>query len=419
MSEPAPVRYRNTVLYDRGGQRVAGDVLLHADGSWTPSNGDEDVLEDIDGSKRLITRSFQNWHTHLAMQLNARDFSDGFPLHRWLNEAIFPTESRITPEYVRMGSRCAAAEMIRTGSTFAADMYFFPHVTGKVLEDAGLRGLVGGPVRDKALPSHPDAASALSELDGLMAANRPEDPVQYAIATHSVYLCEEDTLRRASELAEKRNGRLHIHVSETRKEVAECHAKTGMYPVEYLDSIDFFQPGTVCAHASWVKKNEIRLLKQHEATAVHCPSSNMKLACGGTLSLPAYMEAGVDVRLGTDGAASSGNGLNMQGEARLASLVQRHDHWDPTLLPAVETMDLATKGSQDWAVWDLEDVRMRPRGRSDNRHLANLIFNGATCLDLWVNGQALRRDGTTLTLDELAILYEIDEAVATYYEGVE
>ena len=419
MSEPAPVRYRNTVLYDRGGQRVAGDVLLHADGSWTPSNGDEDVLEDIDGSKRLITRSFQNWHTHLAMQLNARDFSDGFPLHRWLNEAIFPTESRITPEYVRMGSRCAAAEMIRTGSTFAADMYFFPHVTGKVLEDAGLRGLVGGPVSDKALPSHPDAASALSELDGLMAANRPEDPVQYAIATHSVYLCEEDTLRRASELAEKRNGRLHIHVSETRKEVAECHAKTGMYPVEYLDSIDFFRPGTVCAHASWVKKNEIRLLKQHEATAVHCPSSNMKLACGGTLSLPAYMEAGVDVRLGTDGAASSGNGLNMQGEARLASLVQRHDHWDPTLLPAVETMDLATKGSQDWAVWDLEDVRMRPRGRSDNRHLANLIFNGATCLDLWVNGQALRRDGTTLTLDERAILDEIDEAVATYYEGVE
>jgi len=419
MSEPAPVRYRNTVLYDRGGQRVAGDVLLHADGSWTPSNGDEDVLEDIDGSKRLITRSFQNWHTHLAMQLNARDFSDGFPLHRWLNEAIFPTESRITPEYVRMGSRCAAAEMIRTGSTFAADMYFFPHVTGKVLEDAGLRGLVGGPVSDKALPSHPDAASALSELDGLMAANRPDNPVQYAIATHSVYLCEEDTLRRASELAEKRNGRLHIHVSETRKEVAECHAKTGMYPVEYLDSIDFFQPGTVCAHASWVKKNEIRLLKQHEATAVHCPSSNMKLACGGTLSLPAFMEAGVDVRLGTDGAASSGNGLNMQGEARLASLVQRHDHWDPTLLPAVETMDLATKGSQDWAVWDLEDVRMRPRGRSDNRHLANLIFNGATCLDLWVNGQALRRDGTTLTLDERAILDEIDEAVATYYEGVE
>lgn len=419
MTDATTVRYRNTVLYDHGGKKVTGDVLLHQDGTWSASNGDEDVVEDLDGSQRLITRSFQNWHTHLAMQLNARDFSDGYPLHRWLNEAIFPTEARITPDYVRMGSRCAAAEMIRTGSTFAADMYFFPSVTGDVLTEAGIRGLVGGPVSDAALPSHDDAASALSELDGLMATNNENDLVQYAIATHSVYLCSEDTLRRASELAEKRQSRLHIHVSETRKEIADCHERTGKYPVEYLDSIDFFQPGTICAHASWVKKNEIRLLKQHDATAVHCPSSNMKLACGGTLSLPAYMEAGVDVRLGTDGAASSGNGLNMQAEARLASLVQRHDHWDPTILPAVDAMDLATKGSKDWAVWDLNDVRMRPRGRSDNRHLANLVFNGAECLDLWVNGQAVRRDGTTLTLDEMSILDEIDGAVATYYEGVE
>ncbi len=419
MTDATTVRYRNTVLYDHGGKKVTGDVLLHQDGTWSASNGDEDVVEDLDGSQRLITRSFQNWHTHLAMQLNARDFSDGYPLHRWLNEAIFPTEARITPDYVRMGSRCAAAEMIRTGSTFAADMYFFPSVTGGVLTEAGIRGLIGGPVSDAALPSHEDAASALSELDGLMATNKENDLVQYAIATHSVYLCSEDTLRRASELAEKRQSRLHIHVSETRKEIADCHERTGKYPVEYLDSIDFFQPGTICAHASWVKKNEIRLLKQHDATAVHCPSSNMKLACGGTLSLPAYMEAGVDVRLGTDGAASSGNGLNMQAEARLASLVQRHDHWDATILPAVDAMDLATKGSKDWAVWDLNDVRMRPRGRSDNRHLANLVFNGAECLDLWVNGQAVRRDGTTLTLDEMSILDEIDGAVATYYEGVE
>ena len=419
MDDATSVRYRNTVLYDHGGAQTVGDVLLHADGSWTPSNGDEDVAHDIDGSKRLITRSFQNWHTHLAMQLNARDFSDGFPLHRWLNEAIFPTEARITPDYVRMGTRSAAAEMIRTGRSFAADMYFFPNITGEVLSNAGLRGLVGGPVSDAALPSHPDAASALEELDQLLASNKEEDLVQYAIATHSVYLCSEDTLVRAAQLADKHQARLHIHVSETRKEVADCQAKTGMYPVEYLDSLDFFQPGTICAHASWVKKNEIRLLKKHQATAVHCPSSNMKLACGGTLSLPAYRDAGVDVRLGTDGAASSGNGLNMQAEARLASLVQRHDHWDATLLPAVEAMDMATKGSTDWAVWNLDDVRMRPQGRSNNRHLANLLFNGADCLDLWVNGRALRRDGETLVLDEHAILDEIDEAVSSYYEGVE
>ena len=419
MGDDGTVRYRNTVLIDELGKKHTGDVLLLEDGSWAKSNGDEDVKQDVDGSNRLITRSLQNWHTHLAMQLNARDFSDGFPLHRWLNEAIFPTEAKITPEFVRIGAQAAAAEMIKTGTSFAADMYFYPAITGQVLEDAGLRGLIGGPVSDAALPSHDDAASALEELDSMLKNQSPLDRIQYAIATHSVNLCSEDTLRRASELAEKRNARLHIHVSETRKEVADCHDKTGMYPVEYLDSIDFFQPGTICAHASWVKKNEIRMLAKHQATAVHCPSSNMKLACGGTLSLPAFNEAGVDVRLGTDGAASSGSGLNLLAEARLAALVQRHDHWDPTLMTANDAFQMATKGSQDWAVWDIDDVRMRPVGRSNNRHITNLLFNGATCLDLWVGGEALRFNGTTHSLDERQSWMALDEAVQTYYDGVE
>ena len=419
MGDDGSVRYRNTVLIDEFGKKHIGDVLLLKDGSWANSNGDEDVKQDVDGSNRLITRSLQNWHTHLAMQLNARDFSDGFPLHRWLNEAIFPTEAKITPEFVRVGAQAAAAEMIKTGTSFAADMYFYPAVTGQVLDDAGLRGLIGGPVSDAALPSHDDAASALEELDTMLKNQSPLDRIQYAIATHSVYLCSEGTLRKASELAEKRSARLHIHVSETRKEVADCHDKTGMYPVEYLDSIDFFQPGTICAHASWVKKNEIRMLAKHKATAVHCPSSNMKLACGGTLSLPAFNEAGVDVRIGTDGAASSGSGLDMLAEARLAALVQRHDHWDPTLMTANDAFQMATKGSKDWAVWDIDDIRMRPVGRSNNRHITNLLFNGATCLDLWVGGEALRFDGTTRSLDEQQSWMALDEAVQTYYEGVE
>jgi 5-methylthioadenosine/S-adenosylhomocysteine deaminase len=419
MADDGSVRYRNTVLYDSLGRKHVGDVLLNSDGSWAQSNGDEDVRSEFDGSGKLITRSLQNWHTHLAMQLNARDFSDGFPLHQWLNEAIFPTEARLNPEYVRVGAQAAAAEMIRTGTSFAADMYFYPTVTGQVLGDAGLKGLVGGPVSDAALPSHPDAGSALNELDTILAQQKPDDNIQYAIATHSVYLCSEDTLRRASELAEKRKARLHIHVSETRKEIADCHAKTGLYPVEYLDSIDYFQPGTICAHASWVKKNEIDILAKHECTAVHCPSSNMKIACGGTMSLPAYNAAGVDVRIGTDGAASSGTGLNMLNEAKMAALVQRHDHWDATLLPANDVFSMATKGSDDWAVWNLNDVRMRPTGRSNNRHLANLIFNGAECLDLWVDGHAVRLDGETRTLDEKQAWVDLERSIESYYEGIE
>ena len=419
MTSEYAARYTNTVLYDDNGEKHIGDFLIHDNGAWSVSNGDEDVRHIIDGSDKLLTRSLQNWHTHLAMQLNARDFSDGFTLDRWLNEAIFPTESRLNPEYVRVGATAAACELIATGCSFAADMYFYPAITGQVLNDAGIRGLVGGPVSDFALPSHPDANSALDELDTLLANQKLTDRIQYAIATHSVYLCSEETLIQAAQLAEKRNGRLHIHVSETRKEIADCYDKTGKYPVEYLDSIDFFKPGTICAHASWVKKNEIRLLKKHDVTAVHCPSSNMKLACGGTLSLPAYTAEGVDVRIGTDGAASSGNGLNILAEARTAALVQRHDHWDATLLPAKDVFQMVTKGSKDWVAWDLDDIRMFPRGRSNNRHLANLVFNGAQCLDMWVDGNPVRVDGTTNTVDEKLAFEELDLSVASYYDGIE
>ena len=419
MTSEYAVRYTNTVLYDSHGEKHQGDFLIHDDGSWSNSNGDEDVKQVLDGSNKVITRSLQNWHTHLAMQLNARDFSDGFTLDRWLNEAILPTEAKLNPEYVRVGATAATAELIATGCSFAADMYFYPAITGQVLNESGIRGLVGGPVSDFALPSHPDANSALDELDNLLANQKSTDRIQYAIATHSVYLCSEETLIQAAQLAEKRDGRLHIHVSETRKEIADCYDKTGKYPVEYLDSINFFKPGTICAHASWVKKNEIRLLKKHDVTAVHCPSSNMKLACGGTLSLPAYTEEGVDVRIGTDGAASSGNGLNILAEARTAALVQRHDHWDATLLPAKDIFQMVTKGSKDWVAWDLDDIRMFPRGRSNNRHLANLVFNGARCLDMWVDGNPVRMDGTTNTVDEKLAFEQLDLSVASYYDGIE
>ena len=414
-----PVRYTDTVLVDDEQRLHRGDVLLHPDGRWSMSKGDEDVVETIDGRDRLITRSLQNWHTHLAMQLNARDFSDGYPLHRWLEEAIFPTEARLNPTYVETGARAAAAELLRTGCTFAADMYFHPEVTGSVLHDAGMRGLVGGPISDRALPSHDNAEDALRDLERLLANNTANDSVQYAIAAHSVYLCSDETLLKAKEVAERHGARIHIHVSETRKEIADCHERTGRYPVEHLDHLGVLNEGTVLAHASWVKKREIRMMAEAGATAVHCPSSNMKLACGGTLSMPPYLEAGVDVRLGTDGAASSGSGLNLLAEARLASLVQRHDHWDATMMTASQAFAMATKDSQDWVAWNLDDIRMHPRGRSDNRHLANLVFNGTDCLDVWAQGRALRRDGTTLSIDERAAASALNDAIESYYEGVE
>ena len=121
------------------------EIFSFMDGTWSKSNGDEDVVHNLDGSKRLITRSFQNWHTHLPMQLNARDFSDGLPLEEWLDKSIFPTEMKLTKEYASIGALASALEMIKTGSTFACDMYHFPESIVSALNEAGLRGIVCGP----------------------------------------------------------------------------------------------------------------------------------------------------------------------------------------------------------------------------------------------------------------------------------
>ena len=406
-------------LLDDKASLLRGDFLILPDGSFSESKGDEDVIETIDGSKRLVTRSFQNWHTHLAMILN-RSMGEGLPLMEWLESSIFPVEKFLTADFVETGTKAAAAELIRTGTTFACDMYYHPDIVGKSLAESGIRAKVCGPITDFPTPSYPDGAGqALKKVENLIS-----DPptnhglVDYGIGTHSVYTCSEETLRKASEISKKTGCTLSIHTSETRKEVSDCYSEHGMYPIEYLDSIDYFTDGTVCAHCGWVTKKEMRILAGHNAHAVHCPTSNQKLACGGTMSYPAMREAGVDVRLGTDGAASN-NSLDMRAEAKSASLVQKHDHWDATVLDPRETWLLVTNGSKDWITWDLEDVRMRPWGRGGRRLLANIIYSGSNVLDVFCDGRPLRRDGKTLTLDESKVSLDLENAVDEYYESID
>ena len=414
--DEASVRYTNAVLIDDEQRTHVGNFLLHADGTWSKSKGDEDVVHNLDGRKRLITRSFQNWHTHLPMQLNARDFSDGLPLQEWLEKSIFPTEMNLTKEYARIGALASALEMIKTGSTFACDMYHFPDAIVSAMNEAGLRGVICGPQTQWPPNAEGDDGAVRRELDSQLASNKSENKVHYGVATHAVYTCDEDTLLAGKELAEKHNSYLSIHISETRKEVADCFKQTGMYPVEYLDSIDYFIPNkTICAHGSWVKKSEMRTMASRKAILAHCPSSNMKLACGGTASLPAYREAGVEVRLGTDGPASSGSGLDMAHEARMACLVQRHDHWDASALLAKDAFAMATTGSQDWAVWDLDDIRMNPVGKDNERHISNLIYNGGNCLDLWIDGNPIMQSGIVNTINEKSLLEDFNTCVENYY----
>ena len=412
------VRYTNAWLIDVDGRPHQGDFILYPNGDWSRSIGDEDVEFQVSGEGRLITRTFQNWHTHLAMVLN-RSMGEGLPLMQWLEQSIFPTEKGLTPEFVEIGPRAAAAELIATGTSFACDMYYHPEVVGQVLVETGLRGIVCGPITDGLTPNfEPGSGDALRHVERLVrAGSDAPNRVEYGIATHAVYTCPEEMLKKAADVASATGCTLSIHTSETRQEVADCHEKHGMYPIEYLDSIGYFQEGTVCAHCGWVTKREMRILAEHEVHAVHCPVSNQKLATGGTMSYPAMIDAGVDVRLGTDGAASN-NALDMRAEMKAASLIQRHDHWDATLLDPIETYELGVRDSKDWVAWDLNDIRMRPIGRDGRRLLANLIYSNAHCLDMWVDGQPLRREGVTLSLNESEVFEQLEEAVRTYYSHV-
>ena len=414
-----PRRITSTRLIDDDGIIQHGDILLHSDGSWSRSNGDEDVLETINGENRVITRSFQNWHTHLPMILN-RSMGEGLPLMEWLQQSIFPTEKHVTRELIEIGTEAAVAELIATGTTFACDMYHFPESIAPILAESGIRGIVCGPTT-----SWPPSDSAEEDEDGvvnklqklLSSGSLANGRVEYGIAAHSVYTCSEETLHRAADLGRKYDAYVHIHTSETRTEVSDCYAIHGMYPIEYLDSLGFLSDSTVCAHCGWVTKKEMRILAEKGCHAVHCPVSNQKLACGGTMSYPAMIDAKVDVRLGTDGAASN-NSLNMREEAKAASLIQRHDHWDATILNPKQTWALATKGSKDWITWDLDDVRLRPLGKSDRRLLSNLIYSGGKCLDVFVDGRALRRDGKTISIDEQSALNKLEYAAREYYSHI-
>ena len=412
-------RYTNAWLMDHDCSPQYGDFILHDDGSWSTSKGDEDVLETIDGSGRIITRSFQNWHTHLPMILN-RGMGEGLPLMEWLETAIFPVEKKLTEDLIRVGTKAAAAEMIATGTTFACDMYFHTQTIGETLADTGVRAALCGPITDGLTPNfEPGSGDALRYMEGLITGPSPRPGrIEYGVGTHSVYVCDEDTLLKGSELAKKTGSMLHIHTSETRKEVADCHAEHGMYPIEYLDSIGYFQDAeegsTVCAHCGWVTKKEMRILAGHGAHAVHCPTSNQKLACGGTMSYPAMKEAKVDIRLGTDGSASN-NSLDMRAEAKTASLIQKHDHWNARVLSPEETWRLSTKDSKDWITWDLNDIRMSPIGKDGRRLLPNLLYSGGKVMDVLVDGEALRRDGITLTVDEQKARERLNEVAIDYY----
>jgi 5-methylthioadenosine/S-adenosylhomocysteine deaminase len=317
----------------------------------SPDGSHDDPPRVIDGSRRAVVAGWKNAHTHAAMTL-LRGYGDDMRLQPWLETRIWPAEARLTPEDIYWGTRLATVEMIRSGTTFANDMYFHVPESRRAFIESGMRGAIGLAMFDfgdadrrrremaavDALLEEFPPSSQSGRDPGLADAER----VFFAIAPHSIYTCSAELLRWAAERAAETGLPFHIHMSETEQEVADCVSLHGMRPFEWLDSLgvlDRVGPRTLAAHGVWLDESERRIAADHGVTIAHNPGSNMKLA-SGVLDWQALREAGVPLMLAPDGVASNNN-LDMFDEMKLAALLQKVSTGDPTRLDADEAVALA------------------------------------------------------------------------------
>jgi len=310
------------------------------------------VLPSADAGRRFAARStvrlpdhvvlpgLVNAHTHASMAL-LRGVGDDMPLQQWLTERIWPLEQALVGEdFVHDGARLAAVEMLRAGVTTCSDMYFYPDLVARALTSVGMRAVVGiiaiGFPTAYAVDADDYLRKGLQARDAL----RDDPRVSFTLAPHAPYTVSDETLARMAILAEELDVPVHIHLHETIREVEESVERHGARPLERLDRLGLLSERLIAVHAVHLTDQEIAQLGRVGASVAHCPVSNLKLA-NGVARVPAMLAAGVNVALGTDGAASN-NRLDMFDEARFAALLAKNVAGDASTLPAPAALECAT-----------------------------------------------------------------------------
>jgi 5-methylthioadenosine/S-adenosylhomocysteine deaminase len=345
---PKPLTVSGAVLEgETVGMRCESGRIAALGPDVSPQPGDERI--EADGAH--LVAPLVNGHTHSAMTL-FRGRGGDLPLMRWLREKVWPVEAKLEPEDVYWGTRLACAEMIRTGTTRFWDMYWHPAAAARAVRDAGLRACIGGPLFDSEGGTDEMRETARRNLDELSEL-APE--VGAALAPHAIYTVSEGLLRWTAETAVERGVAVHIHLSETEKEVEDCLARHGLRPAAYLDRLGLLGERTVLAHGVWLDEAEMELIAARGCTVVANPVANMKLAVGGVFPYPAARRAGVAVGLGTDGAGSN-DSLDLLADLKVFALSQRHASGDPTVLPAEEAWRIATGAAAPLLTSELHQV---------------------------------------------------------------
>jgi 5-methylthioadenosine/S-adenosylhomocysteine deaminase len=308
-------------------------------------------------------------------------------------------------------------------------MYFFGEGVRKATIESGMRGFFAQGILDFQTAEFKDAGEAFRLYRSL--AKKKTELFTPIIGTHAPYTCSEETLQKAIALADKYRALIHIHASETRREVYDSLREKKMRPIEYLENIGFLGENVLIAHAGWATKGEVSILGRRKTKVVHCPVSNMKLAVGGVAPLPEMFQSDVVVALGSDGAASN-NTLDIFQEMKVASLLQKMHRWDASLLPAQTALDMATvNGARALGIEEkigsvevgkkadviLVDLK-KPHLAPVHNVVSTLVYSARagdvdTCI---VNGRVLMRNREVLTLNETDILKSAAEAVKDLIE---
>ena len=374
-----------------------------------------DATEVLDATNGLVIPGLINAHTHVSMTL-LRGYADDKPLDAWLREDIWPVEAALTGDDIAVGAELGILEMIRSGTTAFADMYFSMDRVATVVERAGVRARLG---RGVVTVTKSDAEAAADVEESLSFATKfdggADGRIRTAFMPHSLTTVGESHLREGIEQATAAGVPVHLHANETRDEVEPIVDERGERPLVYADSVGALGSDAFLAHCVHVDDSEIQLLAETDTAAVHCPASNMKLA-SGMAPVQRLHEAGVTVALGTDGAASN-NDLDLFDEMRDAAMVGKLAAGDASAVPAEAVVEMATAagadalglpggriapgGAADLAVVDLEAPHLTPV----HDPVSQLVYaaRGSDVRHTVCDGQVLMRDREVLTLDAESI----------------
>jgi 5-methylthioadenosine/S-adenosylhomocysteine deaminase len=374
--------------------------------------------DTIDAAGSVVMPGLVNTHTHAPMVL-FRGLADDLALMDWLQKYIFPAEAKmVSPEFVRVGTRLAALEMIESGTTTYTDMYYFEDEIARATKAAGLRGVLGETVIQFPVADAKTPADSLALTERFAREFAGDDLITPAVAPHAMYTLDPDTLKACRALADRLGIPVVIHLAETADEVKTAQEKYKLTPTGFLDSINFWGPRTIAAHGVHLTSDDIAILARRHVGVSHNPESNMKLA-SGIAPVEALRKAGVAVGLGTDGAASN-NDLDMFEAMRQAAFLHKLVNNDPRAIPAPVALEMATiDGARvlglersigslepgkraDLIVVSMSSARQTPM-YDPVSHLV-YVTRGDDVTATIVNGRVLMRDRRVLTLDSRQVL---------------